>query len=172
MDSAEDGWKKLAKGILERQQPTAEETVTEETEPAPPPPVKAKSKSKGKGKRKATGGRASPAKKRKTFDASDGLLETLIHLQDALLLRATLNAAQDQTIILRIYLVPVELPEREQVEFARGRRARPADSVVVGLLSAVRVDEDEWKGVVGHEGKPSVMEEQVCLDDRALTPPN
>lgn len=167
LPSAEDGWKKLAKGILERRRPTADETVVdevvvEEAENEPTSPAKGKGK---KGKRKAMGGRALPAKKRKTVDASEGLLEHVIHLQDALLLRATFIATQDQAIILRIYLVPVELPEREQVEFARGRRARPADSVVIGVLSAVRVDEDEWKGVMGQQEKPSVMEEQVGLGE-------
>ncbi|ORY92708.1 SNF2 family N-terminal domain-domain-containing protein [Leucosporidium creatinivorum] len=164
VDSAEDGWKKLAKGILERQQPPAEE-VAEEAEQElvianPEPASPAKAKSRGKGKRKAAnGGRASPAKKRKTFDASEGLLETLIHLQDALLLRATFIAVKE-TIVLRLYLIPADLEELEQVEFVRGRRARPADSVVVGVLSAVRIDEEEWKGVVGHETRPSLMEEQ------------
>lgn len=168
---AEDGWLSLAKGVLEQLQLPADEVedtptkrgVVAETEPVSPVKSKARSKTKaGTRKRKSSiSSAASPAKKKAKFDAPpEALLEVLLHLQDALHLRITFIAADD-AFVLRIYLVPSDAAELALEAYVGGRRASPADSMVLRALAAVRLDKGEWNGVVGGDEVPRLMDEKV-----------
>lgn len=156
LDFAE-GWTALAKGLLQRLALPVEEaaaalddeSVPVVEEPAPPSPVSGKSK--GEGKRKASASPASPVKKRKT--ASEDLVAHLIHLQDALVLRATFRVIDSQTVVLRVYLVPSDLPQLGDSEYQKGKRARPAVSVVLKVLDMIDTSEEIWEGdLSGGEG--------------------
>ncbi|BGP47916.1 hypothetical protein JCM10450v2_003781 [Rhodotorula kratochvilovae] len=144
---AEDGWTCLAKETLEAI-PLVPATDAVEAAPlqprpvAPRPPVKGRA-AKGK-KRRASTAAGPSAKKAKL--AAHPHLEALMTLSFALVLRATVRIV-GETAIVRVYLVPQDLPELRSP--ARGKsRARPPGSSIVALLNEVRVHSGEWDGVV------------------------
>jgi hypothetical protein len=170
LEDAEDGWSRLDRGVLERQE---EEEHLETMDPVglaeavdeppilavapqtPPSPAKSSSK-KGKGTRKAASSlNYSPKKNPKRYLASatppHSFLDDVLLLQDSLVLRATLSSVDESMMLLRIYLIPVDAPERAGGEYTKGSRARPPSSTIVAVLGAIRMDGTEWEGRVSEE---------------------
>lgn len=117
-------------------------------------------------KRKRSGSKAGRSKKRSkpavpAARSSDSLLSVIVHCQDAVLLRCTYMPLDDSTVALRVYLVPEDIDELDDDGFTLGKRARPADSVVLQVLASVHCDEREWDGEAGDEGAKSLMDEEV-----------
>ena len=103
---------------------------------------------------------ASTPVKRKAKTSS--LLDDVLALQSALLLRATAKTSEGNGVVLRIYLVPLDLPELREEKVWKTRRGKPASSTVLGVLGAIRVEAGEWGS--GHSGEGEVrrlMDEEV-----------
>ncbi|GAA5861028.1 hypothetical protein JCM8547_008012 [Rhodosporidiobolus lusitaniae] len=169
---AEDGWVDLEKETLKPPSPSlgggdGEDPV--QLDPASPPSSTARSPVKGrKGagtKRKAaSSGRSSAAKKAKR--ASHPLLDTLIQLTASLAVRGTVRVTSESTAIVRVYLVPQDLPEASDPLYETGRTKRLPGSTVFHLLQEVRVSTREWYGELDEdEAVPSFLEEK---DHRSL----
>ncbi|KAI5477670.1 hypothetical protein MNV49_006056 [Pseudohyphozyma bogoriensis] len=149
---------------------TAEkESSVPEAEAAPlsSPPATPK---KGVGKKRGRGASApnpSP-KKLKVVSrpkTSSQLLEDVLALQDYLFLRATFKSVDDETAILRIYLVHSDLEDLRLEEVAKSRRGNPSKLMTRTVLDAIRNNKEEWEGMVAPEDTPLLL---VDHDRRSL----
>ena len=172
---AEDGWLNLAKDSLEPvPDPAADPPV--EPAPAPPPPAaprrssttKAGSSSRSKKRRASSAAGGSSLSKKVKYSAHPHL-DALLTLSAAHVLRATVRIVDVDVgegegsaaaALVRVYLVPQDLPELRGPGAVRARM-RPPGSVVLGLLSAVRVHAGEWDGEVQSGDLPGFMAETV-----------
>ncbi|KAL8283862.1 hypothetical protein RQP46_005294 [Phenoliferia psychrophenolica] len=138
--------------------------------PPPPPspldlllPLAPSPSSSSPKKRKSTA--SSTPRKKPRIKAPPRLLDDLLALQDALVVRATFRVVDDgSTALVRVYLVPTDLDERKLERVERTAKARPADSTVVRVLAAVRTGKASWEGDVGGVG-PSLLDDP---DKRSL----
>ncbi|GAA5914943.1 hypothetical protein JCM8208_000780 [Rhodotorula glutinis] len=173
---AEDGWLNLAKDTLEPiPDSAADADPPVEQAPVPPRPVaprksssaKAGSSSSRSKKRRAstTAGPSSSSKKVKY--SAHPHLDALLTLSAAHVLRATVRIVgegEQAAALVRVYLVPQDLPELRGPGAVRSR-TRPPGSVVLGLLSAVRVHAGEWDGEMQDGDLEGFMAE---IDGRSL----
>ncbi|GAA5859888.1 hypothetical protein JCM1840_001782 [Sporobolomyces johnsonii] len=191
VEPAEDGWLPLSRELLEPlppvsppldpdlaslfpHLPSAEPVVPASQPLLPPqppnPPVGTKKRKRKASvpswttpKRKASGsGSSSPRKKAKL--TTDPLLDNILSCSAALVLRSTVRMV-DNDAVLRVYLIPQDLPELWQPEYAKGRLKRPPSSTVYPVLSAVRSSLSEWNGAIEPRDVPRLMDE---TDERSL----
>ncbi|GAA5906076.1 hypothetical protein JCM6882_003552 [Rhodosporidiobolus microsporus] len=171
--NAEDGWTIFTKDTLrstafppsaplEPDAPLA--SLPSPTTPRPRSLTKGKGKAKAGTKRKAapSAARASPAKKARL--SGHPLLDSLLSLGASLAARATVQVV-DSTAIVRVYLVPQDLPELADPAYSRWKTKRPPGSTVFQVLNAVRVSRREWNGEAEDGDVPRFMDEQ---DKRSL----
>ncbi|GAA5970910.1 hypothetical protein JCM11641_004505 [Rhodosporidiobolus odoratus] len=158
---AEDGWVDLRKDTL-RVIPQAEPEDVDEMLPPPSPPLTPKSSTsdqkvqKMKKKRKAsTAGRLSPSKKAKS---QHPLLDSLFHLVASLVVRATVRRA-GLTVIVRVYVIPQDLPEMSDPAYVKDALRRPGVAAIFQLLNSIRASKEEWEGVLQERAVPSFLEE-------------
>ncbi|GJN89115.1 hypothetical protein Rhopal_002089-T1 [Rhodotorula paludigena] len=158
---AEDGWINLSRDTLQAiTLVTAEPAALVVTPPSPSP---SNSRSVAGKKRKASTAGGSSSKKAKL--SAHPHLDALVALSSAVGARATVRLVGDSALV-RVYLVPQDLPELKDAAYKYGRLQRPAGSRILGLLSAVRVSPEEWAGELSEEGdSPLFMEE---TDKRSL----
>ncbi|GAA5963090.1 hypothetical protein JCM3765_001766 [Sporobolomyces pararoseus] len=160
---AEDGWISFSKDLLKRvPSPEQEEesskvdsTMLDDDEPSQSP-----SKGKKRSRIGGGGGRASPAKKKPKV-VLDKALANIISCFQASVLTATARAVGND-IILRIYLVPEDLPELGEI---KSKLSRPADSIVRSVLQSIRCDLAEWNGTLNELDISRLMDEN---DRRSL----
>ncbi|GAA5943611.1 hypothetical protein JCM1841_004285, partial [Sporobolomyces salmonicolor] len=188
VEPAEDGWLPLSRELLEPLPPVSPPLESgpfsllppaEPDAPAsrpllppqPPSPPVGKKKRKRKAsvpdwttlKRKTSGsGSSSPRKKVKL--TADPLLDDILSCSAALVLRSTVRMV-DNNAVLRIYLIPQDLPELWQPEYAKGRLKRPPSSTVYPVLYSVRSSPSEWNGAIQSGDVPHLMDEK---DERSL----
>lgn len=174
------GWLPLERGMAWQEVPVQMPQVAEvavAAEPvAPPPPSPAVARGRKRGKRAATG--ASPAAKKRKVTSVPQIsnLEKLLALQDADVVRltvwraveggpATPPSGEGDGLVIRVYLVPLDSAEYGNVEYVKGRRARPGAAGVLAGLGLVRVNQREWAtGQAGGKGKSLVDDD----DQRSL----
>ncbi|GAA6056120.1 hypothetical protein JCM3770_006004 [Rhodotorula araucariae] len=149
LDEAEDGWTCLSKGMLEA---IPLEPMDDPAEAAPPQPSPAPLRSPGNGRAPAPGGKKRRAStiggrlSKKVKLAAHPHLEALVTLSAAFVLRATVRVIEE-TALVRVYLIPQDLPELRDPPLGKSR-ARPPGNSIVTLLSSVRVHQGEWEGDV------------------------
>ena len=92
------------------------------------------------------------------------MLDDILLLQDALVLRATFRVTDGDRVVVRIYLVPTDLAERRLESVERTSKARPSESAVIKVLAAVATGKASWEGDATSSG-PSLLDEPVspCL---------
>ncbi|GAA5825761.1 hypothetical protein JCM11251_000361 [Rhodosporidiobolus azoricus] len=164
---AEDGWEVFGKDSLQALPPPF---IDEDEQLALLPfPTTPKSFSGQKGRAKsgtkrkaASSNRSPPAKKAKP--SGHAVLDSLVSLTSALATRATMRVV-GTTAILRVYLVPQDLPELADPAYTRGRTKWPPGSTVFQVLNAIRMSEEEWEGGFVDGDVPRFMDEQ---DKRSL----
>ncbi|BGP24390.1 proteophosphoglycan ppg4 [Rhodotorula toruloides] len=162
LDVAEDGWLAFERDSV---QPASQAVVTVDEDPlVQPPPARRKSPSKARTgqKRRSPTSAGQPARKKAKVGGS-ALLDSLASMSAALACCATVHVS-GVDIVMRVYLVPQDLPELQDPAYTRGKTKRPAGATVLGVLQAVRVSEEEWMGVPQGGDLPSLMEE----DQRSL----
>ncbi|KAM0787672.1 hypothetical protein ACM66B_003735 [Microbotryomycetes sp. NB124-2] len=74
--------------------------------------------------------------------STDSIVQNLLHLQDALLVRVTFRARHDGLVVCRIYLVP---QDAETLAPYTRRRARPADSTIVNFFTTINTSCEAWQ---------------------------
>ncbi|KAK4703486.1 hypothetical protein P7C70_g2733, partial [Phenoliferia sp. Uapishka_3] len=162
-DEIGDGWSRLTHDSLRGDPKIQEQDQIDyrfslgEVSDLPAEPLPASPTSSRK-RNPSTTPRGSPLKRARML-TSKPLLDDILLLQDALLLRATYRVA-DGFAILRIYLVPSDLPERLLDFVKKTGKARPPDSTVLRVLGKVRTGKQGWEGNLLELG-PSLLEEKV-----------
>lgn len=92
------------------------------------------------------------------------MIDSLASMSAALACACTMHVS-DADVVVRVYLVPQDLPMLYDLAYSRGKTKRPAGATVLNVLQAVRVSEEEWMGVPQDGDVPSLMEE---ADRRSL----
>ncbi|BGP15858.1 hypothetical protein JCM10213_005656 [Rhodosporidiobolus nylandii] len=163
--AAEDGWIALDKETLQAADlaPLSPiENDSSATLPTPSASPRAGRKPASKKRKASSSARGSPTKRARA--SAHPLLDSLVWLSAALAVRATVRVV-GTTAVVRVYLVPQDLPEMADADHRRGALKRPAGSTVFGLLNAVRMSPEEWSGEVQSEAVPLFMSE---TDTRSL----
>ncbi|GAA6012949.1 hypothetical protein JCM10207_008392 [Rhodosporidiobolus poonsookiae] len=145
--TADDGWTPLARETLQTVRPTAGEA---EAFPAAVPPSPSWSRSPTKSKARAgtkrrasTSLQGSPASKRMK-PSFPSALDALLALTASVGARGTVKETTGG-VMVRVYLVPQDLPELADPKHTKGAARWPPASTVFHLLDAIRVDKDEWE---------------------------
>ncbi|GAA5878684.1 hypothetical protein JCM16303_002170 [Sporobolomyces ruberrimus] len=155
---AKDGWFTYSKDLLvpnPREDDLTFGTPLASDEPSQTP-------SKGKKRGRTQGKKGSQANK-KAKVVVDKTLDNLTLCQDALVLRATARAAGSD-VVLRIYIVPEDLPELDAIQ-TKGRLKRPPSSTLRSVFQSIRCHPGEWNGVLAGEGVSRWTDER---DGRSL----
>ncbi|GAA5911481.1 uncharacterized protein JCM6883_005773 [Sporobolomyces salmoneus] len=142
-DLAQDGWISFSKELLSPISKEEENASIGETRPEVDEPSQSPSKGKKRGR---TGGRGptSPSKKKAKI-VVDKQLDNLIACSQSLVFKATARASGSD-VVLRIYLVPEDLPEMSKIN-PKERLKRPANSIVRSVLQSIRCEPEECNGV-------------------------
>ncbi|BGP00393.1 Proteophosphoglycan ppg4 [Rhodotorula toruloides ATCC 204091] len=163
LDVAQDGWLAFMRDSV---QPASQAAVPADEDPfTQPPSARAKSPSKaraGQKRRASTSAGQPPRKKAKV--GGNAVLDSLASMSAALACSCTMHVSGTD-VVLRVYLVPQDLPELREPAYSRGKTKRPAGATVLSVLQAVRISEEEWMGVPQDGDVPTLMEEE---DRRSL----
>ncbi|BGO93874.1 hypothetical protein NBRC10512_006116 [Rhodotorula toruloides] len=163
LDVAEDGWLAFARDSVQPASRAAE--PADEAQPVQPPAARRKSPTKARAgqKRRASILAGQPARKKAKIGGT-AVIDSLASMSAALACTCTMHVSSAD-VVVRIYLVPQDLPELRDLAYSRGKTKRPAGVTVLNVLQAVRVSEEEWMGVPQEGDVPSLMEEE---DRRSL----
>lgn len=180
-----DGWTQLLKTSLRMAQSTSAmeaNDVASDKKPAEGVPLEIEgaanhSPIRKKRKRGNTTFVAGRARKRLKSNAGvptatpavDSFLPSLLHCQDALILRCTYKQLDANSIALRVYLVPDDLEELDDDDFALGKRVRPADSTVLRVFASTVLDPELWQGHRTTMPPRSLLDEDVSAIERRLS---
>ncbi|GAA5861885.1 hypothetical protein JCM3774_001339 [Rhodotorula dairenensis] len=153
---AEDGWTRFSESLV----CAARVERNGEDELAPLPEVVSAPTTPSKKRRRSStaGTRSSPKRVRLS---NDPLVDLLVANTASRTISATARATGSD-VIVRIYLIPQDLPEL----LASGRRRKTVGATVMNLLGRIRVSESEWAGeVAADDNRSSFLEEP---DTRSL----
>lgn len=164
-----DGWFPLERGMLWQEMGQVVH-VNQPVLPLPLSPVASYQPGKKRAKRPSAAASPTTKKRRLSLMPQPSQLDRLLALQDADVVRLTVWGAveggpatppgeESEGVVVRVYLVPLDLAEHGAGEFSRGRKARPGASGVLSALALVRVNQDEW--LSGRKGGTSTS----LLDD-------
>ncbi|GAA5928576.1 DEAD/DEAH box helicase [Sporobolomyces koalae] len=158
---AADGWIQFAPDLLCLTTSPESEALLESSIADEPAQCLTRGKKRGRTAR----GKSAPARK-KAKVVQDRTLDNLVACCQALVCRATV-CVTDSTVILRIYLIPEDLPELKRAEYRTGRLKRSSPAIIRTVLSQIRCSTEEWNGTPppADVTVPRLLDE---ADDRSL----
>lgn len=140
---AEDGWTRFSEGLLRAARP--DDVDDDELLPLPAVVAAAPTTPSKKRRRTSSSSTKSPTKRARL--SSDPLVDLLVANSASRTISAT-ALATGSSVIVRIYLIPQDLPEL----LASGRRRKAVGATIMNLLGRIRVAESEWAGNLVPDG--------------------
>lgn len=135
-------------------------------EALPPPDSPQSTAKKGKRKQSPSTTRSSPVKK--SAHTPSDLLSDILALQHSLYLLAYVKELDAGGVLVRIYLVPMDLPEPYEAVVKNLTRVRPGGVVVWNVLNSIVRCAKAWEGIGDGSGEALLMTESVSFSCSVL----